>query len=197
MELDDLKQSWKQSTDNLKPLNKNIMYTITNKQYGPLAELKRKFRKPMILVPFIALFGIFNAQRMKAPMGETISWLLIALSITAFGYFFYSYNIIKNLENITTNVKENFEKQVIKLETSFKVRLIVIRSIFVAFIIALELQMQFSEVVLTKWATVSIGIRLLVYAAFLALIFIMTHLIVKYKYKKQIGYLKQLVEQMQ
>jgi hypothetical protein len=197
MELDDLKESWKQTNENSQPINKNIMETIQSKNKGPLATLKKNFRKPIIFLPFILAYGILNAQKLKAPMGNLILGLLITLAITALAYFFYSYNIIKNLENVNTNVKDNFERQLKKLEQSFKLRLIVIRSIFVVFIIALELQMAFAENVVTKWVTVSVGIRLLVYAGILAFIYFMTNTIVRRKYQKHIVYLKQLVDQMQ
>jgi hypothetical protein len=197
MELDDLKESWKQTNENIKPINKNIMETIQNKNYGPLATLKKRFRKPMIFLPFILAYGIFNAQKLKAPLGNLMLCLLITLAITALAYFFYSYNIIKNLENVNTNVKDNFERQLKKLEQSFKWRLTVVRSIFVVFIVALELQMAFSKNLLTEWVTVSVGIRLLVYAAVLAFIYFLTQTILRRKYHKHITYLKQLVDQMQ
>jgi len=49
MELDDLKQTWKQSETN-KNINTDIMNMIQHKTYGPIAALKKEFRKQIIVM---------------------------------------------------------------------------------------------------------------------------------------------------
>ena len=41
MELDDLKQAWKQNKSIIKPKNTDIMNLIQHKTYGPVAALKK------------------------------------------------------------------------------------------------------------------------------------------------------------
>ena len=58
MELDDLKQPWKEADKNQKKQNKNIMELIQQKSYGPVAALKRSYRKQiivMLLMPLLLL----------------------------------------------------------------------------------------------------------------------------------------------
>jgi hypothetical protein len=45
MELDDLKHQWKQADKTQKPINQNIMELIQHRSRGPVAALKRSFRK--------------------------------------------------------------------------------------------------------------------------------------------------------
>jgi hypothetical protein len=59
MELDDLKQTWQQSQSTTTS-NTDIMQLIQHKTYGPVAALKKAFRKQIvlkILVPAIILFN--------------------------------------------------------------------------------------------------------------------------------------------
>jgi len=48
MELDDLKQQWDQADQLQKPKNQNIMKLIQNKSYGPVAELKRSYKRQIM-----------------------------------------------------------------------------------------------------------------------------------------------------
>ena len=56
MELDDLKNQWKQADKEYKKSNLNIMELIHNRSYGPVAELKRSFRKQMIIMGLLPFF---------------------------------------------------------------------------------------------------------------------------------------------
>ena len=47
MELEDLKQTWKETTI-IKNKNTDIMDIMKHKSYGPIAALKREFRKQIV-----------------------------------------------------------------------------------------------------------------------------------------------------
>src|SRR2546423_855535 len=57
MELDELKQIWKE-TPLKNNLNRDIMDIIQHKTYGPLAAMKKVFRKQMILMSILPLMLI-------------------------------------------------------------------------------------------------------------------------------------------
>jgi len=66
MELDDLKQTWNQN-QSTKPLNTDIMELIQHKSYGPLAALKKAFRKQIVLMAIIpAYFIMLNVDDLHA-----------------------------------------------------------------------------------------------------------------------------------
>ena len=55
MELDDLKQQWKQADKLQIPKNKNIMDIIQHKSHGPFAELKKSFKRQMIAMTVVPI----------------------------------------------------------------------------------------------------------------------------------------------
>src|SRR6476469_1488781 len=112
MELDDLKQSWKE-TPIPKPVNKNIMEMIQHKSYGPVAALKRGFRKQMIimaLMPFILL--LTNASDISKPLTSVLYWSYVAVAIGVIIVAYYNYRIADKMQDMNGMVKANLEQQV-------------------------------------------------------------------------------------
>ena len=70
MELEDLKHQWQQADQIHKPKNKDIMEMIQHESYGPVAALKRSFRKQMIamtVVPYFQNFRMLNTWHSLSP----------------------------------------------------------------------------------------------------------------------------------
>ena len=59
MELNDFKEAWKK-TEHKKNLNIDIMKMLQHKSYGPVADLKKEFRKQIIVMALLPLFLIFT-----------------------------------------------------------------------------------------------------------------------------------------
>jgi len=59
MELDELKQTWKETTIK-KNKNTDIMDLMKQKSYGPIAALKREFRKQIMVMALFPLFLLFT-----------------------------------------------------------------------------------------------------------------------------------------
>lgn len=198
MELDDLKQSWKQAEENIKPLNTNIMELIQNKSYGPIATLKSRFRKPLILLPVITAIVLINLSKHHDLLSDVLFWFYITICLVMCSYFFFSYRLVNKMQCMDCRVKANLEQQVTTLEKAFTWRLIAIRIIFILFIVLLEVLLYFhQEPSLAKWYTQPLPLRLVTYAGSIALFFLVTRLILNRKYGKHIHYLKALVQQMQ
>ena len=81
MELDELKKHWKQA-DKIPSTDKHrVMDMIQNKSYGPVAELRRSYRKlmtVMIIIP-VAIF-LTNLPSLDAMIGSIIFWVYIAFA---------------------------------------------------------------------------------------------------------------------
>ena len=59
MELEELKQTWKETTIK-KNKNTDIMDLMKQKSYGPIAALKREFRKQITVMALLPLFLLFT-----------------------------------------------------------------------------------------------------------------------------------------
>jgi len=197
MELDDLKKSWKESTENIPPAN-NIMELIHNKSNGPLAILKKRFRKRLILLPLMVAFVIINLSRHHAIFSDALFWCFIAFCIMMCGYFLFSYRLMHHFKYMETEVKANLERQVKTLEKIYRVRLIIIRAFSVLYIVLLEVLLYYNqEPSLVKWYAQPLFIRLSGYAAVLVILFFVSKYVLNHKYGRHIKYLKELVGQMQ
>ncbi|MEJ7685106.1 MAG: hypothetical protein WKG06_46125 [Segetibacter sp.] len=197
MELDDLKQSWTEASKNIKPLNINIMELIQNKSYGPLAQLKNRFRKGLILIPVVVSMLIINLSRKHDVFSDGLFWFYIIFCSLMMLYFFYNYRLINKMQYMDNFVKANFEKQVEILENGLKWRLVITRGLFLVFIVLLEVLMYYKqEPSLVKWFVQPLTIRISVYAVMIAAFYFITKFAFNYKYRKHVQYLKKLVQQM-
>ena len=198
MELDYLKKPWQQATEKSRPADTNIMELIQNKSYGPVATLKNRFKKQMIIIPLLFSFVLVQLSWHHNIYYNISFWLFLIAGIAMSGYFLYSYLLISKLQHMEHPVKANLEKQVNLLEKGYKWRLMGVRTLFVVYIILLEMLMYYKqEPSLVKWYAQPLAIRLLCYAALAIAFFFITRIVVNYKYGKHIRYLKELVQQMQ
>lgn len=198
MELDDLKNSWKQSTSNIKNSNTNIMELIQNKSYGPIASLKNRFRKQLVIIPIVLSILVINLSKHHNLFSDVLFWFYILFMMFVLFYFYFNYKMIRGMQNMDHPVKANLEKQIHILETGIKWRLIITRIMLVVFLVLLEILLFFNqEPSLVKWYAQPLYLRLLCYSAAVLLFFLFTKVVFKYKYSRHISYLKELVQQMQ
>ena len=197
MELNDLKQSWSETTQSQSPLKNNIMDMIKSKSYGPLAVLELKFKKQIWGLPAMTVLIIIQFYRHSEMLKNPAIWFLYATGIILCVYFLYNYLVVKKLQNPQFTVKENIESQIHKLENSFKWYRIFVTAIYILVPIGLELATQYKlQMGFEQWYTVNILIRIVIYiAAFVAMYFINQrwfHLL----YGQHFSNLKKLAEQL-
>ena len=78
MELDDLKPTWQKSQPTTTS-NTDIMQLIQHKTYGPVAALKKAFRKQIILMGIIPVYFILiNTNDLPHVLNSVILWAYIA-----------------------------------------------------------------------------------------------------------------------
>jgi hypothetical protein len=98
MELDDLKQSWKEADKNQKKQNNNIMELIQQKSYGPIASLKRGFRKQMIVMALIPFYFILiDINNIQGLLTSIMFWSYVVFCIGVIAFASYNYRITKNM----------------------------------------------------------------------------------------------------
>ena len=198
MELDDLKQPWLESAKNIKPFNKSVMEIIQNKSYGPAAQLKRNFRKMIIIIPIVVSMLIVNLSKKHDIFSDVLFWFYIIFISSMMLFFYYNYRLINKMQCMDCLVKSNLEKQVKTLENGFKWRLVIIRGAFIIFIVLLEVLMYYQqEPALAKWYAQPVILRMSTYAILITAWYFITKLIFRTKYGKHIQHLKNLVQQME
>jgi hypothetical protein len=199
MELDDLKQSWKDNDSKQKPLHKNIIKMIQNKSYGPVAELKRAFRKQMSLMALLPiLMFMVSLNDVHKALTSVLYWSYVVLCMGSLVFAYYNYRIADELQGMDGMVKSNLEKLVNLLQKRLKWNIIGLRLFTVLFIILLEVIPHFQHYsMLDKWHSLPTWARFSIYAGFMLFQYVMSPIVMQRKFGRHLNYLKDLVKEME
>ena len=198
MELDDLKQTWQQS-QSIKPSNTNIMELIQQKSYGPLAALKKAFRKHILLMIVLPAYVIItNTDDLNHALKSVMLWAYIAFFLGVIVFTYYNYRMVSKMESMDHLVKANLEQQVDLLQTRMKWKRTGLMIALLFFILLAEVVPYFQHYRMSdKWLSVAPAIRFLSYAAFLIFIFFINTWVNERRYGRHLRYLKELADEMQ
>ena len=199
MELHDLKQHWKQADKIIKLKNQNIMKLIQHKNYGPVAALKRSFRKQMIAMATVPVIIIAtNMQHIDKTLTSALFWFYIVFCIGVIIFARFNYSLVKKMEGMDGKVKSNLEQQIFLLETRLRHNLIGIRTALLLFIVLTEVLPYFQNFrMLNTWHSLSPFIRFGAYAALFLFQYFVNRTVSRKKFGQHITRLKELVKQMQ
>lgn len=198
MELDDLKQKWTTSNEKIKLPDRDILDMIQNDSQGPVAKLKRRFRKGMVLLPAIAIITATRLAQKHGFIYEVFTWYFITFCLLITLYFYLNYRVVSQIQTVEGDVKTNLKRQVLLLQTGLKWRLLITRGLMILFIILLEFLMQLKQDNgFEGWHHQPIFLRLLVYAGTFSGFYLLTKFATNLRYKKHIRHLESLTEQMQ
>lgn len=198
MELDDLKHTWKQPETN-KNLNTNIMNLIQHKTYGPVAALKKEFRKQIIVMSLLPLFLIFtNLDDISKPLTSILFWAYVLFCAGTILFAFFNYRIANQMSVMDGKVKSNLEKQVNVLQTRIQWKIIGLRIAMLFFIILTEVVPYIQHYrMLDKWHSLSPIIRFSAYAALLLFQYFVGRKIIYRKFGSHLSYLKGIIHEME
>lgn len=198
MELNDLKKSWKQIPVN-NITNTDIMELIQHKSYGPIAALKKAYRKQiilMMLLPFLLLAT--NMDEISKPLTSVLFWTYVAFCLGVIIYASYNYRLVSKMEGMDKMVKETLEKQVAFLETRMKNMFVGLRIVLLVLITLTEILPYFQHYrMLDKWHSLNPLIRFGSYAALLTYQYFVGRWMLQRKFGEHIAYLKTLVKEIQ
>ncbi len=199
MELDDLKETWKQSNKNQKLKNTDFMELVHHKSYGPVSQLKKGFLKQirlMIIVPLL-IFAT-NLDDVQKVLTSVLFWSYIAFCAGLVIYSWRNYVLVRKMEIKDNMVKSNLEQQVSALETRLRWQINGVRIAFIFFMVLTEVLPYFQHYrMLDKWHSLSPFIRFSVYAALLLLQYFAARAVLQRKFGQHIDYLKGLVKEME
>ena len=197
MELDDLKQSWKdQKTDTAK--NTNIMELILHKSTGPVAALKRGFKRQILLMLLMpGLIFIANSMNAEGLLRSILFWSYVGFCILAVVFFYFDYRIITRMESMEGDVKANLQKQILLLEKRLRWKIIGLPIITLFFILLLEVlpSIQYYRM-LTTWHNLSPFSRFGAYGLLLLFQYVVSRRINERKFGAHLRHLKELVREM-
>ncbi|TMI93776.1 MAG: hypothetical protein E6H08_09985 [Bacteroidetes bacterium] len=198
MELDDLKQTWKETTIK-KNKNTDIMDIMKHKSYGPIAALKREFRKQIVVMALLPLFLLITTiDDISKIYTNVLFWSYVAFCVGMIVFASVNYRIVEKMEIMDVSVRSNLQQQIDLLETRLKWKLIGLRIILLFFIILVEVVPYFQHYrMLDKWHSLSPFIRFGAYAAFLILQYFLSRIVSDRKFGGHIKYLKELMKEMQ
>lgn len=198
MELDELKQSW-QETEFKNKINIDIMQIIQSKTYGPVAEMKKTFRRQIIamaILPFCLL--LTNASDIYAPLTSVMFWSYVAFCICIIAFAYRNYQIAIEMSRMDKVVKANLEQQVDLLEKRSHWQMTILRCAMLFFIALTEILPYFQHYrMLQHWHELPVYIRVAAYVSLLTLQYFLVPRIRERKLGRHLTHLKSLVKDME
>jgi hypothetical protein len=198
MELDDLKQAWNQSNSK-QTKNKDIMEMIQQPDYGPVAALKKAFRKQIALVITLMAFVIITTVKDTVGLSVNVMfWAYIAFCFGLIIFYYFNYRIVKQMEVMDTDIRSNLEKQITILETRLRWKRIGLRVTLLFFIALAEILPYYQHYrMLDKWHALATGLRIGAYVLFLILQYFANKRVMQLKFGNHLAHLKKLVKDME
>jgi hypothetical protein len=197
MELDDLKNAWKQDAG--KQTNTpDIMELIHQKSKGPIASLKTAFRKQMAAVAVLMSTVVFSFARNVESLGShLLFWTCMGFCVALIAALFANYRLSQKMESMNEKVKDNLEQHVALLEQRLKWQNIGARVVILVFILLLEVIPLFQHIrMVSTWHALSPFIRFSVYAAYLVFQYFLSRFVQQRKFGKHLDHLKSLLQEM-
>jgi Na+/melibiose symporter-like transporter len=196
MELDDLKKSWQQSGNNIIPPRKEISEIIKSRSEQPLARLKRRFLKGIMLMPFIAAMVFIEFSHKQSFGSRFLMAYLMVFCLVMMGYFYVNYRLVTKMQTTDTNLHSNLLLQTSTLKMLLRLRLLFMRGAIALFFISIEVIMYVRDGKgYDSWYAHSILYRLSTYLAIFIFFFFFTRLAINHRYKKYIKHLELLLKE--
>jgi len=198
MELDEFKEAWKK-TEIKKNSNTNIMKMLQHKSYGPLAALKREFRKQIIVMAILPLILILTvAGDIAIAFTSILFWAYAIFCFAIIIFASFNYRIANKMSVMDGAVKSTLEQQLNVLQERLNWLVIGLRITLLFFVILLEVVPSFQHYrMLDKWHSLSLFFRFGCYIAFFLIQYFTGRKIIYRKFGSHIEYLKELVKQME
>ena len=199
MELDDLKQTWKLTSNIKQPLKKDIMEFIQQPQYGPVAALKKEFRKQITLLILAMAFIIMTTIKEIADLRNNfLFWSYMGFLVVAIIFHFINYRIARQMEIMNGDVKSNLQKHIDILETRLRWKRIVLPLVTLFFIVLVEILPGYQHFrMLDKWHALPVMTRIGSYAGLLVLQFFANRWVTWKKFGSHLEYLKKLLKEIE
>ena len=197
MELDELKQTWKQTPVN-NNLNTDIMDIIQHKTYGPMAAMKKVFKKQMIAMSLLPLvLFTSNLDNPHIVLTSIMFWSYVAFCMSIVAFSYQNYRIVSNMETMDGMVKTNLEQQIALLEKRRNREIAGLKITLLFFIALAEVVPYFQHYrMLDLWHSFPLLARISVYVTFMVLQNYFNKRISQRNMGVHLTYLKNLIKEL-
>ena len=175
------------------------MDIIKHKSYGPIAALKREFRKQIFLMGILPVCLLLtNSTNIGHALSSILFWAYVALCAAVVIFSYKNYRIVERMEGMDGMVKPNLEKQINTLDSRLKAHVWSLRVMILLLIALLEIVPYIQHFsMLDKWHSLDLWIRLASYACFMVLQFFTSKAVCDRRFGSHLRYLKGLVKEME
>jgi hypothetical protein len=197
MELDDLKNTWKQA-ETKQTQTPDIMELIHQKSRGPLASLKHAFRRQMITIAVLMMaVTITNARNIETIPGYVLYFTYVVFCLSIILAFYFHYRQTGKMERMDKAVKTNLEEYIVQLEQRLKWQYTSSRLVVLLFMLLVEvLPLFYHARMLDKWHSVSPFIRFSAYAVYFLVVYVVSRRVKQRKFGQHLDHLKELLNTM-
>lgn len=197
MELDELKQAW-HKTESPIAENQNIMDIIQHKSEGPVAALKKAFKRQIILMAFIpVMLFVTNLDDIHSVLTSIIFISYVGFCIGVIVFSYLNYRIVSKMEGMDGMVRSNLEQQINILETRLRMNITGLRIALLFFVILTEIVPYYQHYrILDLWHSYHIMIRYTMYALLFLAQYYFSRKVSQRKFGDHLAYLKELVNEM-
>jgi glucan phosphoethanolaminetransferase (alkaline phosphatase superfamily) len=196
MELDDLKKSWQLSAINMKRPQKDISEILKSRSEQPLAKLKRRFLKGIILMPLIAAFVFIEFSPKHSFGSRFLASYLIVFSLIMMAYFYVNYRLVSKMQTNDGDLHTNLLVQTGTLKRLLELRLLLMRFAIAFFFVSIEVIMYARDGHgYESWYAHAAIFRLSVYLAIFVIFFFFTRRAMNHRYRKYIQHLELLLKE--
>ncbi|MGN6492544.1 MAG: hypothetical protein ACTHLE_11155 [Agriterribacter sp.] len=128
MELDELKEIWKQAEATQEVphrSNDEILQMMQEPSKSPVAKMRRNLLMELLVVVIsVSCVSIYYFTAFEGRLQE-VSWAYIVLALLFFGYYYQKNKLLKSMQCVACRVKSNLELQLKTLEKYVKLYLII------------------------------------------------------------------------
>jgi hypothetical protein len=166
MELDNLKNTWKDSSTNASTPKNTIMELTQKKSYGPISTLQESFRRQVIIIP--VLFVILIVQSVARPELRTDPFfgLFIGMIILMTIFFASAFLILNNMNNPESPVAHQLKHQLNSLNRMLLCYRVVAFTAVIMLAIFLEyFSNEGTALLIQEWYDVELWLRIFAYIA--------------------------------
>lgn len=197
MELDDFKEEWKKSGEQLQTPEYKLDNLLVSRSGSTLTTLKKKYKKQVFVLPLSAGFLAFVMAREPVLQESAFIWFIIPVLLFLAAMYYRDYRLILNMEQTNTDaLKNSIQENVTLLNRNAKQQFLFIRMLLIALIIILEATMYYERTVdFNFWSAMNLPVRLAAYALMLFIQPYITKYFFNLSFGQYIKHLKKLLDQ--
>ena len=175
------------------------MEFIQQPQYGPVAALKKEFRKQIaLMILAMAFISMTTIKEISDLRNNILFWSYMAFLVGAIIFHILNYRIARQMEIMNGDVRSNLQKQIDILETRLRWKRIVLPLVTLFFVVLVEILPYYQHFrMLDKWHAVPVMARIGSYAGILLLQFFANRWVTWKKFGSHLDYLKKLLKEME